>query len=71
MAGGAEMDVDGAQFDGAVFAELVKNFLRAFDIDAEFCFFFAGGGIGVRFGVNIGIDAQGGFRGFALLFCDA
>ena len=65
------MHIDCAQFYGRIFTELVKNFFGPFDIDAEFGFFDARGCIGMCFGVNVGIDSKGDFRGFAFLLRDA
>ena len=55
------MDVDRAHVNTAVIGEIVKDFFSAFDIDAEFCFLYAGCYVPMCSGVNVGIYAKGGF----------
>lgn len=58
--GGAEVDVDAAEVEVGVIAEAFEDGACAGDIDAELVFFFAGGGVLVGFGVDVGVDAEGG-----------
>ena len=62
------MDVNGTKMDIIVFSVAGEDLACAFDIDTEFCFFFAGGGVGMCLGVNVGVYTQSGFCGFVGLF---
>lgn len=58
--GGAEVEVDAAEVEGGVIAEAFEDGACEGDINAELVFLFTGGGVLVRFGVDVGVDAEGG-----------